>query len=360
MKRTVLFLLAAALLAPGPTLMASEPVQHELLVFGSGELTGTSGVDTPNDIDDVRVAADILFSVQRGSLKLFGEYLLANHERDLERFQVGWEPSEHSVIWFGRFHQASSVWNHQHHHGQFLQTSITRPAAEEWEDAGGSIPQHFVGVLTESNWRAGKHSGILMAVGGGLAPVLTPEGLEPLDLLTLDTRRHKLGFQARVAWLPDELEDTSFGLLVAHNEIAWRGPRDASPPDFDHIDQSVIGVYANLDSGSWKLHAAVYRIEAAFDEVSENGRGDDFFTGYAQVERALPHGLDVFARYEDSSDSGASGYLRLFPNFAQQRSSLGARWQFARKHALSFQASSTRTMSDRYRELRLQWSAALL
>ena len=80
-----------------------------------------------------------------------------------------------------------------------------------------------------------------MAMGGGIAPVLTPEGLEPLDLLTLDTRRHKLGFQARIAWLPDELEDSGVGLLFAHNEIAWRGPADAPPPGFDHVDQSVIG-----------------------------------------------------------------------------------------------------------------------
>jgi len=360
MKRAFPILLAAAMLAFSLTLSAAEPLSHELLVFGSAELATTSGVDTPIDFEEARIAADILFSLQRGPFKLFGEYLLANHEQDLERLQIGWEPSERWVIWLGRFHQASSVWNHQHHHGQFLQTSISRPSAEEWEDEGGIIPQHFVGLLSESSWRVGTRSGLRMSVGGGIAPVMTPDGLEPLDLLSPDTSDHKLGFQARISWQPDELEDSSVGLLFAHNEIAWRGPRDTLSPTFDHIEQSVIGVYANLESGDWKLQAAAYGIEDEFVQPGEPGRGDQFLAGYVQLERLMAHGLDVFVRYEDSADTSNAEYPQLIPNFVTQRASLGARWQFARKHALSVQVGNAHTMSDSYQEFRLQWSAALL
>lgn len=360
MKLSFLFLLAATFACGSTAPFAAEPLPHELLVFGSGELTKTSDVDTPVDIDEFRVAADILFSVQRGRLKLFGEYLLANHEQDLERFQVGWEPNEHSVIWLGRFHQASSVWNHQHHHGQFLQTSITRPAAEEWEDEGGVIPQHFVGLLSEAGWRVGARSGMRMAVGGGIAPVLTPEGLEAFDLLSPDTRRHKLGFQARIAWLPDELEENGIGLLFAHNEIATRSPASEPPPDFDHVDQTVIGAYAKLESGDWKLHAAVYDIDAVLVRPGSDGSGEDFYTGYLQVERSLSHGLDAYARYEGTGSTENAEFLRLFPHFVTQRLLVGVRWQFARKHAFTLQTGNSHTSSDRYREFRLQWSAALL
>ena len=84
----------------------SEPMQRELLVFGSAELAQTSGADVPVDIDSERLAADILFSVQKGPVKLFGEYLLTNHEHDLERFQIGWEPAESNVA-----HLASYLWS---------------------------------------------------------------------------------------------------------------------------------------------------------------------------------------------------------------------------------------------------------
>src|SRR5689334_21814483 len=147
------WLCASLLLALAAGTAGAGDTQHELLVFGSAEVARADGIDRDEThIDAEKVAADILFSLQRNSFKVFGEYLLTNHESDLERFQVGWEPSEGSVVWLGRFHQASSVWNHEHHHGQFLQTSITRPASEEWEDEGGIIPQHFVGPLWESSW----------------------------------------------------------------------------------------------------------------------------------------------------------------------------------------------------------------
>ena len=353
-------LLMVAALAAGPLAASAEPLRHELLVFGSAELARTSGADLPvAHFDEERIAADILFSVQKGPLKVFGEYLLTNHEADLERFQIGWEPTERSIIWLGRFHQASSVWNHEHHHGQFLQTSITRPAVEEWEDEGGIIPQHFVGLLTESSWHLGKRHGLRTALGGGIAPVITPEGLEPFDLLAPDIRRHKVGIQARVTYLPDELEDTGVGLLFAHNEIAWRGPQLLVEP-FDHIDQTVTGAYLNLEANRWKLHAAAYRVEAEFGERGGPATRNDFLVGYLQIERSLPRGIDLFVRHEDSADTEASGYLRLFPHFVTWRTSVGARWQFAREHALSLQLANSHTMQDKYREFRLQWSAALL
>jgi hypothetical protein len=252
------------------------------------------------------------------------------------------------------------VWNHEHHHGQFLQTSITRPSAEEWEDEGGIIPQHFVGLLAESSWHAGAHGGVRAAFGGGIAPVITPEGLEPFDLLEPNIRRHKLGFQARLAWLPDELEDAGVGVVFAHNEIAWRDVPDAPANIFDHIDQTVMGVYANLEAHDWKVHAAAYRVQADMSEHGGSDARNDFLTGYLQVERSLSYGLEVFLRHENTADVESSGYLALFPNFVARRNSVGARWQFAREHALSIQVGDSHTLHDRYHEFRLQWSAALL
>ena len=64
------------------------------------------------------------------TLRLFGEYLVSSVEHDLERFQIGYELVPDTLIWAGRFHQPASAWNVEHHHGRYLQTSITRPAVE--------------------------------------------------------------------------------------------------------------------------------------------------------------------------------------------------------------------------------------
>jgi hypothetical protein len=39
---------------------------------------------------------------------------------------------------------------------------------------------------------------------------------------------------------------------------------------------------------------------------------------------------------------------------------VGTRWQFARSHAVTFEVSEARQRSHDYKEVRLQWSAALL
>ena len=86
---------------------------------------GTFNRHAPNtQIEDDVLQADMLLSLQKGPFKLFAEYLLSDHEGDLERFQLGWQLSNDTVIWIGRYHQPTSVWNHDHHHGQYLQTSI--------------------------------------------------------------------------------------------------------------------------------------------------------------------------------------------------------------------------------------------
>src|SRR5205823_6307665 len=45
-----------------------------------------------------------------------------------------------------RFHTPLGYWNTAFHHGQQLQTSVLRPQMIDFEDNGGVIPAHTVGV----------------------------------------------------------------------------------------------------------------------------------------------------------------------------------------------------------------------
>lgn len=359
MKKALL-VAVSLLLLPASRAGAQNKLQHELLIFGSAEVARTPGVDEEEatDIEAEKVAADILFSLQSNSFKTFGEFLLTNHEADLERLQLGWEPSDHSVFWLGRFHQASSVWNHEHHHGQFLQTSISRPASEQWEDDGGVIPQHFLGLLWESDWRVGGTYRVKSALGAGLAPLITPDGLEPFDVLKPDASGHKLGGQARIAYQPNELEDTGVGLLFARNEIGAKDAPQSALGPFDHVDQTVIGLFLKGEWAPWKLQVTGYHVTSGLEGIP-GAPHQSFFTGYAQVERDLPHGCELFARHENTADASESLYLQMFPKYVVRRTSLGFRWQFARSHALTLEVASSDSRSESYSEYRLQWSAAL-
>jgi len=72
---------------------------------------------------------------------------------DMERLQVGYIASDSLTMWLGRFHTPFGLWNTAFHHGANLQTSISRPRFIDFEDKGGIIPAHSVGV-----WGSGKHA----------------------------------------------------------------------------------------------------------------------------------------------------------------------------------------------------------
>ena len=75
-----------------------DSLQHEFLLFTSAEAVGTFDRTAPvTQLPDEGLKADLLFTLQYGSVKLFGEYLLSDHEADLERFQFGWQLSENTI-----------------------------------------------------------------------------------------------------------------------------------------------------------------------------------------------------------------------------------------------------------------------
>lgn len=65
---------------------------------------------------------------------------------DVERLQVGYTVSNYLTLWVGRFHTPFGYWNNAFHHGSQLQTSVYRPKFLDFEDSGGILPDHTVGL----------------------------------------------------------------------------------------------------------------------------------------------------------------------------------------------------------------------
>jgi hypothetical protein len=355
----VRYLLIASCLLCSP-LARGDPWQYELLLLPSAQAVGTFDRQAPvTEIVDEVLQVDTLFSVQRGPFKLFGEYLLSDHEGDLERFQLGWQASEETVLWIGRYHQPTSVWNHDHHHGQYLQTSVTRPFLDEWEDLGGILPQHFVGMLIESGHEAFGSWRWHAALAGGLAPIITPKGLEPLDLLHPDSEHHQVGFQARVSLHPGEFTESGFGLLAATDELPTIGLATPPVPGMDHVDLKLLGAFGIYAAGDWKVLGTWYYAKAQLTSPVAS-QSESFGVGYVEAERRLPHDLTGFLRWEGSADAGQSAYLKLFPMCVRQRNVVGLRWDFVARQALTLQLSDTNTLNGHFSDIRIQWSAAFL
>jgi hypothetical protein len=335
-----------------------DPLQYEFLLLPSAQAVGTFDRQSPEtQLYDQVVQADALLTLQKGPLKLFGEYLISDHEGDLERFQLGWQLSSDTVIWVGRYHQPTSVWNHDHHHGQYLQTSITRPDIDEWEDLRGVLPQHFTGVLIESSREVFGDWRLRTAVAGGVAPKLTDQGLEPFDLVHPDGGR-RMGYQARASLHPGEFTETGVGILASDNQLAVEGPLPLRLVGLDHVDLKLYGLFGAYAGDSWNVTATLYFAQAQL-HYTGSVAADTFGVGYVEAERHFAHNLTGFARYEESAGVANSAYLRLFRQFARSRYVGGVRWDFTERQALTTQLTDTHLLNGHYMDVRLQWSAAL-
>jgi hypothetical protein len=85
------------------------------------------------------------------TISFLGEVVLAADASnfwglDVERAQITYKPSEYFQISGGRIHTAIGFYNTTFHHGAWFQTTTGRPYMYYFEDSGGILPVHIVGV----------------------------------------------------------------------------------------------------------------------------------------------------------------------------------------------------------------------
>lgn len=329
--------------------------QGELLFFASADGVVVDSEDALYDGDDVSADVDVLGSFSFGGFRVLGEFLLSTDEQELERLQFGWEVRPETYLWLGRFHQPASVWNTRHHHGSYLQPSITRPAIESWEDEGGVLPQHFVGALGETRLPIGATGGLSLQAGLGAGPKLQERALMPVEIYDLKGLDGRGSWSLRAAYLPEYEDEDAIGLVASGSEIDLSGSSYVGPAS--HVDLRVLGLFASWQHGPSRLDAAGYLVRSSF--VGAAGGAEEFAAGYVQFRREFSGGLSLLGRLEGSADTSDSGYLALFPGFVKQRVLADLRWDFRPQHAISVEIASNRVRGSDFRELRLQWSAVL-
>jgi hypothetical protein len=338
-----------------------EHSSSEFEVFVAAEGLAGHGQPHPRE-DDPWIDADVIFGLTHGQFRVFGEYFITGDEHDLERLQVGYEVVPDTVLWLGRFHQPASAWDTEHHHGRYLQTAITRPAIENWEDEEGLIPQHITGALVESRRQIGKEAGVQISGGAGAGPAMTGDDNQPIDLVGSNPGKHGLSLTGRLAYLPDYVGTSSAGLLWGHDQLFARTPKALTALGSNHAILTIYGAYADWSVDAWRFIGVGYYVNVGLDRPN---RDESFMSGYLQAERQLPHQLTAFGRVEDSARMQESRYVALLDerstdiDLTIQRQCVGLRWDYARRQALTVEFDHEVSLSDHGYEARLQWSAAI-
>jgi hypothetical protein len=222
-------------------------------------------------------------SLSAGRFRMLGELLLSTEEQELERFQFGWEVRPDTYLWLGRFHQPASVWNTRHHHGSYLQPSITRPVIESWEDDDGLLPQHFVGALAETRLPLGQSGGFSLQGGVGAGPAMEEQELVPVEIYEPEGLDGRLSWSLRATYLPVFADDDEIGLIASGSEIDLTQSSYVGPAD--HVDLQVAGIFAGWQHGPSRLDAVVYFVSSRFP-----GDGRGALVHVAAAHRRAPSG----------------------------------------------------------------------
>ena len=108
--------------------------------FRNGDFAfGTLDLYLAQSLENVEILAELIVE--------FGNVL------DLERLYLGYAFSDELRLRIGRLHTPLGVWNTSYHHGVQLQPTIQRPVFLNFEDDGGIIPTHVVGVYLTGRTR---------------------------------------------------------------------------------------------------------------------------------------------------------------------------------------------------------------
>lgn len=324
-------------------------------IFGNNR--GDLKPSTPDRIDAIgrELATSVFISFDGEKFRFLTEMLVSNFEKDIERFQFGYKFDTRNTLWLGRFHNPAGIWNIEHHHGAYLQTSISRPHIVAYEDGGGGLsvgggvlPMHLTGLLWEGS-RAVGMGAVNYEIGFARGPALG-DALLSFPILKTSVPGKAL-FTTRVGFKPDETGGTQAGVFATMGDIP------VTDPMVGDFSQSLLGVYAQLSGDKTRIFGEWF-------DVSNRGslggpvRSDKFNAWFVQGEYRILEPITAYARFERSRSNPSDPYLALFPHFPKATDVIGLRWDFMPGQAITMEyAASIRRDDSLLTRILLQWSA---
>ncbi len=193
---------------------------------------------------------------------------------EVERSIIQFQENDYFKVSFGRYHTPINYWNETFHHGQWLQTSISRP---EMVQFGGSfLPIHFVGALVEGAAPAGgMNVNYNFGLGNGRSGVISKAGdwgdinNNRAWLVNLFSRPSKLyGLQFGGSVYRDlitpvgPLAGTAFHEWIESAHVVWSKENPEVIAEFSNVSHEQAGGSLKSNSQAWYVQTA-YRLPAA-------------------------------------------------------------------------------------------------
>jgi hypothetical protein len=244
---------------------------------------------------------------------------------DVERLQVAYFVSDLLRLAAGRFHAAIGYYNDAFHHGAVFQLPTQRPNVVRFEDDGGLVPAHFVGLHADGRLGFGGDARLRydLEVANSRGPTrnVVVNAFDPLDAKA---------FNARLRLELPAGEGTLFaGVNLISDRIA---ATDARP----ELSERIFGAHAVYHGPRLSLVAEGYLLRHG----DPSGRDFDTRAGFVEAGFRVFEDITPYLVLERIEVPAAKD-----PYFVGEAShttaTAGVRWLFAEATALKVEASRT-------------------
>ena len=249
---------------------------------------------------------------------------------DIERILFNYKENPYINIGVGRFHTAIGYYNNAFHHGTWFQTAIGRPSFLEFEDSGGLLPVHTVGVTINGEIPVGNLGLRYVAeVGNGRDYTNFPaSGRNPVQNLV--DRNGQKAVNMAVTSRPTALPGLQLGTGVYLDHL--------SPDGLPLTSESIWHNFLLYKNPQWELLAEFYDVQ----HKPEHGKSTTSTLWFAQIAHQFGP-FRPYYRYTHTSVPAGDAAYQLIGGTNSNASSFGIRWDFETYAALKLQYDVTKS-----------------
>lgn len=226
---------------------------------------------------------------------------------DAERIEISYLHSEWLRVRVGRSHSALGYYNDTYHHGAYFMIPIDRPSVVGFEDDGGLLPAHAVGIHFDGRF--------LVGAGSVRYDVELSNGRGPSPLDVQNSQDLNQGKAANLR-LRYEAGGAAEGLLVGANLAVDRLPASMATDANPHgsLREWIVGVHAAYQAHAVHVVSEGYLLQRTDLATRQPHRT---IAGFVEAARSFDV-ITPYARYEwirwpkePEPYNGASGSLHI-------------------------------------------------
>jgi hypothetical protein len=266
---------------------------------------------------------------------------------DLERLQLGYIFSDALKLRAGRFHTVLGYWNTAYHHGTQLQTAATRPSFLEFEDDGGILPVHIIGLWASGGVKAAPAE-IDYSLMLGNGSKVQDGALNPNNISD-DTDNKAVVF--RVTAEPKSVEGLGIGVSGSVASVSGY----AGSVESMRVSQNIYGLDVTYFAKGIEVLGEYYIINND-DDIGGGSYSSSAY--YVQAGYTIAGRYTPYARYESVSiDDDGDPYFQTLGTIDSTTTTAGLRYNLNLMSSLKAEVNMVDPEgSDSFNVVTLQWA----